>query len=85
MRMSDTAIPGGTGPALMTAAVALVMVVSMASWVYGDAKEQAKNGNPVVFSTSSFELNTPARWLLCCLLLGELFIPLYIDSRSPGS
>ncbi|OBA79988.1 hypothetical protein A9W99_17890 [Mycobacterium sp. 1164966.3] len=63
-------------------AVFLIILGAVATWVYLDAKEQAQRGNPVVYSMESFEVRTPARWSVCCLLLVELFFPLYLDSRS---
>ena len=63
-------------------AVVLIILGAVAAWVYLDAKERAQRGNPVVYSMDSFELSTPAGWFVCCLLLVELFFPLYLDSRS---
>ncbi|WP_156661508.1 hypothetical protein [Mycobacterium sp. 852002-51163_SCH5372311] len=63
-------------------AVFLVILGAVAAWVYLDAKERAQRGNPVVYSMESFEVRTPAGWSVCCLLLVELFFPLYLDSRS---
>jgi hypothetical protein len=67
------------------AAISLVFLIvlgAVAVWVYLDAKDRAKRGNPVVCSMESFEVRTPARWSVCCLLFVELFFPLYLDSRS---
>ena len=77
-------MPAGNvmGPALMLATI-VVIVLSTGLWVYSDAKLQAKQRSPVLFSTGSFELTTPARWFIACLLVWELFFPLYLDSRSP--
>ena len=58
------------------------IVVATALWVFADAKRHAKAGNAVVFSASSFELGTPASWFVACLLLWELFFPLYVKSRG---
>ena len=63
-------------------AIFLIILGAVAAWVYLDAKERAQRGNPVVYSMDSFEVSTPARWSVCCLLLVELFFPLYLDSRS---
>lgn len=71
----------------MGVAVVSTVVLAMlaaACWVYTDAREQAQRGNPVVMSVNSFELSTPAAWFVCCLLMGELFLPLYLDSRNPA-
>lgn len=79
-------MPAGNamGPALMMLATIVVTVLSTGLWVYSDAKLQAKQRSPVLFSTGSFELTTPARWFIACLLVWELFFPLYLDSRSPA-
>ena len=66
----------------LVSAVILILLGAVAAWVYRDAKAQAQSGNPVVYSMESFELRTPAGWSVCCLLLVELFFPLYLDSRS---
>jgi hypothetical protein len=61
---------------------AAVWVVAAAVWVHSDAKMYARRGNPVVFSWGALHLSTPMAWFFACLLLGELFVPAYIDSRS---
>lgn len=73
----------------MDAAIAGPMVVVVLSitfaaavWVYTDAKTHAEQGNPIAVSIGSLRLHTPAAWFLACLLLGELFIPIYVDSRG---
>jgi hypothetical protein len=66
----------------LVSAVVLIILGAVAGWVYLDAKERAQRGNPVVYSADSFELSSPAGWSVCCLLLFELFFPLYLDSRS---
>lgn len=62
--------------------VLLSSVFAAAVWVYSDAKTYARRGNPIVFSWGALHLSTPAAWFLACLLLGELFIPVYVDNRS---
>jgi hypothetical protein len=76
-------MPIAAGPALALAFVVVILVAS-ALWVYGDAKENAARGNPVVVSTSWFEVSRPVSWLLGCLLVWEVFFPLYVNSRQPG-
>jgi hypothetical protein len=58
------------------------IVIATAVWVYADAKTYARRGNPIVMATESFQLRTPRGWFVACLLLWEVFFPLYIDSRS---
>jgi hypothetical protein len=72
---------GATG-----AELALVFVVGIvfaaAAWVYADARTHARRGNPIVGSAGAFHVRTPAGWFVACLLLAELFLPLYFDSRQ---
>jgi hypothetical protein len=75
---------GNATSAALVLATLVVTVLSTGLWVYTDAKLQAKQRNPVLFSAGSFALTTPARWFVACLLFWELFFPLYLDSRSPA-
>ena len=77
-------VPAGSavGGALMAVLVLLGIMFATAVWVYTDAKASAGRGRPIVASVGSFQLGTPVAWLFACLLLWELFFPLYIDSRS---
>lgn len=70
-------------PAATALALAFVLAILLATdlWVYADAKENAARGNPVVFSTSWFEVSRPVVWLLGCLVIWEVFFPLYVNSR----
>jgi len=71
------------------AATAGLMAVFLASalfaaavWVYSDAKTHAGRGRSIAVSVGTLRLDTPAAWFLACLLLGEFFIPMYVDSRG---
>jgi hypothetical protein len=89
--MAKFADIGQNGPMLvsrsdMSVATLLMLlvfgaVVAAASWVYRDAREQAATGNPVVYSTGTLHITTPAAWFLACTLLFEFFLPTYLDSR----
>lgn len=69
---------------VLTAIVVLALIVlATAAWVYTDAKASARRGHPIVSSVGSVRLATPSAWFLACLLLWELCLPLYIDSRHP--
>jgi len=76
--------PANAAGAAIVLAVIVVMVPATALWVYGDAKHQAKHRNLAVFSIRTFEVDTPVKWFLACLLLWEFFFPLYLDSRRPA-
>ncbi len=73
----DNATAGVIGIVLATALVAAI-------WVYVDAKEHAGQGRSITLSVGSLRLETPSAWFLACLVLGELFIPAYMDSRHPA-
>jgi hypothetical protein len=70
---------GGAAP---TVFMMLSIMFIAAAWVYSDAKTQADQGNPIDVSVGSLRLNTPVAWFLACLVLAELFIPLYVESRG---
>jgi hypothetical protein len=72
----DTAI---AGPMVV---FVLCVMFAAAVWVYTDAKTHAGQGNPIAVSVGSLRLNKPVAWFLACLLLGELFIPIYVESRG---
>jgi len=76
--------PGNAAGAAIVLAVIVVMVPATALWVYGDAKQQATHRNVAVFSIHTFDVDTPVKWFLACLLLWEFFFPLYLGSRSPA-
>lgn len=67
--------------AVVVAFLMLSIVLAAAVWIYSDAKKYAVRGNPIVVSWGTFHLSTPVAWFFACLLLGELFVPLYIDTR----
>jgi hypothetical protein len=77
-------MPFPVGDSLSVAVVAFFVLGMFAAavWVYSDAKMYAGRGNPMVFSWGAFHLSTPMAWFFACLLLAELFVPVYIDSRS---
>jgi hypothetical protein len=63
----------------------LGLVVAIDLWVYIDAKALFERGSPVVFITDFVTIGSPAAWLTGCLLLGVVFIPLYIMTRRRAS
>jgi hypothetical protein len=68
--------------AALTSIILLLVVAAIDVWVYLDASTLARRGTPVVFSTGSFILDTPAGWALGCLIVFVFFFPLYITSRN---
>ena len=74
-------IGGALGGAL-AAVFVLSIVFAAAAWVYADATTHARRGNSIVFSAGALHLRTPAGWFFACLLVSELFIPLYLDRRG---
>jgi hypothetical protein len=67
----------GSATALVPILIVLVLL-AIDRWVYVDAKAHAERGTPVVFSSGTFKVDTPAGWALGCLLLSILFFPLYL-------
>ena len=60
----------------------LLFVLAIDAWVYADATAQARRGTPVVFSTGTLTVGTPTGWLLGSLVLGIVFLPLYVSTRN---
>jgi hypothetical protein len=60
----------------------LLVLIAIALWIYSDAKARSKRGDPVIFSTDSFTVETPAAWFVGCLVFSVVFIPLYLRSRE---
>lgn len=61
--------------------VLAVLLVATDVWVFQDAKARSDEGNPVVFSTGNLTLESPAAWMLGCLLAWVIFVPLYLRAR----
>jgi hypothetical protein len=77
--MLDPKEVAAAGPTII---VVLSVMFAAAAWVYADAKTHAGRGNPIAASVGSLRLRTPVAWFLVCLVAGEMFIPLYVDSRG---
>jgi hypothetical protein len=73
-------------PGLSVIALAPILVLSVVVaidlWVYADARALSERGTPEVFSTDFLTVDTPAAWLIGCLLLNIVFLPLYIAIRG---
>jgi hypothetical protein len=68
--------------AAVVAFFVLSIMFAAAVWVYSDAKAHVQRGNAIVLSWGGLNLSTPAAWFCACLLMGELFVPVYIDNRG---
>lgn len=64
--------------------VDLAAGIAIDAWVYVDARRHAERGMAVTFRSGSLVVDTPAMWLLGCLVLWILFLPLYLTARSYG-
>jgi hypothetical protein len=69
----------------MVAILVLLVVLAIDAWVYADAKERLRRGNPVSVSLGSFRVETPEAWFLGCLIIWVVFFPLYLTAtgRNP--
>ena len=70
--------------ALMPIMVVLVVIGSDV-WVYADSRTRAQQGDPVVLSVGSRQLDSPELWLVACLVLWVFTFPLDLASRSHPS
>jgi hypothetical protein len=59
----------------------LVVVLATDVWVYRDALTHERRGRPVEVSFGSLQVDTPTAWLLGCLVLWVIFLPLYLTAR----
>ena len=71
---------GAVAPLLVVA-----VVIALDCWVYVDAKQRDEQGRPVIFRAGALVIDTPLAWLVGCLLLCILFLPLYASSRKEQS
>jgi hypothetical protein len=67
-------------PLLPLIVLAIVVIVDL--WVYVDARAQEQRGSPIVCSLGAFVVDTPGTWLVCCLVLFLVFVPLYLVGRA---
>ncbi|MER5644871.1 hypothetical protein [Streptosporangium sp. NPDC002524] len=75
----------GLLPTVLAPLLVLLLALGIDTWIYADAKERLKQGNPAVFSFGSFKIDTPQAWFLGALLLWAVFFPLYLTAtgRNP--
>jgi hypothetical protein len=60
----------------------LLVVLATDAWVYADARAQTERGTSVVLTFGRLAVDTPAAWVLWCLLLWVVFFPLYLTARG---
>ena len=59
----------------------LLVVVATDAWVYADARHQRDRGAPVVLTIGSIRIESPEAWLLACIVLWVIAVPLYLTGR----
>lgn len=59
----------------------LLIVLASDTWVYLDARRQCAAGEPVVFVLGGLRIETPEAWLIACIVLWIIALPLYITGR----
>jgi hypothetical protein len=62
--------------------IVVILVLGTDIWVYTDARARAEQGDPVVFSVGSMQLDSPEVWAVVCLLLWVFAFPIYLSSRN---
>jgi hypothetical protein len=62
--------------------VAVLLIVGTGVWVYTDARTRAAEGDPVVLSIGSIQLDSPEVWTVACVILWVLAFPAYLASRN---
>jgi hypothetical protein len=73
---------GGTPGSVLVPILVLLPILATDFWVYSDAKAHWEQDAPVVFSAGFLEVDTPATWFVCCLVLWIVFFPLYVTLRN---
>ncbi len=62
--------------------VVVILVLGTDIWVYRDATTRTEQGDPVVFSIGSIQLDSPEVWAVVCFVLWVLAFPIYLASRN---
>jgi len=63
--------------------LAVLVIIGTDVWVYTDARTRAEQGNPVVLSVGSIQLDSPEVWAVACLVVWVFCFPLYLATRNP--
>lgn len=72
-------------PAVLVPVAVLLLVLGSDVWVFADARERLRRGERVSVAVGALRVETPAAWLLGCLVLYVIFMPLYLTAtgRNP--
>jgi hypothetical protein len=62
--------------------ILLLVILTVAIWVYKDAGARRDSGRTVVVTIGSITIDTPEAWLAGCVVLSVLCIPLYLVARE---
>lgn len=62
--------------------VLLAVALVVDAWVYVDARSRSAHDDAVVASVGPVTLSTPEHWLIGCVLLWILVLPLYLVARQ---
>jgi cytochrome c oxidase assembly factor CtaG len=75
----------GLSAAAVASIVVVLLILGSDVWVYTDAKERVRRGDPLEFSLGALVVDTPEAWFLGCLVLWVIFFPLYLTmtERNP--
>lgn len=75
----------GIPAAALVSILVLLVVLASDVWVYADARERLRRGDPVTVSLGRSRLAAPEAWFLGCLVIWVVFFPLYLTAsgRNP--
>jgi hypothetical protein len=59
----------------------LLIVAATDIWVYFDAQRCVAAGSPIFFRIGGFRIDTPAAWLVGCIVVWIFFFPMYLVSH----
>lgn len=73
---------GGVGSAWLAPVVMLLVVFTVDAWIVTESRARQAAGRPVVATVGPVTVSTPGQWLLGCLVLWVLVVPLYLVARN---
>jgi hypothetical protein len=62
--------------------IAVLLIVGTGVWVYTDARTHAEEGDPVVLSIGSIQLDSREVWTVACVILWVFAFPAYLAARN---